>query len=209
MPTMHQRPVTKAELVRIREELHLSQTGLELLERKRDSLMAEGLQLLRQAKTLREKVTKEWGALKGMWDDALQTERFERLKTLAADVVQMQELEGKSRHWMSVELADYRCETLSLGLLGAVSDCGIRPERVRGALARLLPELLQLMCKETNLRRIARALKQCQRQVNALEQLLIPELCNERTRIEQRLEEKDREAVFQNKRLKARQHETV
>jgi len=209
MAAPRQRPVTKAELVRIREELQLTQTGLELLERKRDSLMAEGLQLLRQAGTQRKKLTREWGVLTGMWDDTLRHEHFERLKALAANVPRLQPLQGESRHWMSVELAEYRCEIPSLGPLGAVSDCGIRPEQVRGALAGLLPELLQLMCTETNLRRIARALKQCQRQVNALEQLLIPELRNEQRQIEQRLEEKEREAVFQGKRLKARQHETV
>ncbi|MDQ7010302.1 MAG: V-type ATP synthase subunit D [Mariprofundaceae bacterium] len=205
----HRRPVTKAELVRIREELKLSQTGLELLERKRDSLMAKGLQLLRQARTQRENLTREWGSLMGMWDDTLRHERFERLKALAANVPRLQPPEGGSRHWMSVELAEFRCEIPALGLLGAVSDCGIRPEQVRAALAGLVPELLQLMCTETNLRRISRALKQCQRQVNALEQLLIPELRSEQRQIEQRLEEKEREAVFQSKRLKARKHETV
>ena len=60
------------------------------------------------------------------------------------------------------------------------------------------------MALETSIRRIAAALKQCHRQVNALNQVVIPELAEEKTRIEQRLEEKEREAIFQVKRLKAR-----
>lgn len=67
-----------------------------------------------------------------------------------------------------------------------------------------MPKLTQLMCIETNLRRITHALKQCQRQVNALEHLLIPELQSEKRWIEQSLEERDREAIFQTKRLKAK-----
>jgi vacuolar-type H+-ATPase subunit D/Vma8 len=61
------------------------------------------------------------------------------------------------------------------------------------------------MNTETNIRRISIALKRCQRQVNALTEVVIPELSQERIRVEQRLEEKEREAIFQVKLLKARQ----
>jgi len=108
------------------------------------------------------------------------------------------------RRWMSVNLAAHAYERTKLPFLGAVMDCSLRPEQVRGILHALMPELIELMNREGNVRSLARALRQCQRQVNALEEIVIPELRGERRRIEQRLEERERESLFQIKRLKGR-----
>ena len=209
MAVMHHISATKSELIRIRAELSLSSEGLTLLERKRDSLMAEGMKLLKDAKAMRLGLTKEWKAVEKHWDEALITDHPDRLQQLAGGVTPLQPLQGKNSNWMSVNISDFQGEEPRFNVLGAVSDCTVRPEKVRSRVARLLPQLAQLMCIETNLRRIAYALKQCQRQVNALEHLLIPELQSEKKRIEQSLEEKDREAIFQTKRLKAKKHASV
>lgn len=209
MAAIHHFSATKSELIRIRAELSLSSGGLTLLERKRDSLMAEGMKLLKDAKVMRLGLTKEWRAVEKYWDEALSTDHPDRLQQLAGAVAPLQPLRGRDTNWMSVNLSDFKCEEPRLNLLGAISDCTVRPEKVRIRLAKLLPQLTQLMCIETNLRRITHALKRCQRQVNALEYLLIPELQSEKKRIEQSLEEKEREAIFQTKRLKAKKNASV
>jgi V/A-type H+-transporting ATPase subunit D len=198
------RPSTKAELVRIRSEFETASTGVELLERKRDALMMEGLSRLKQAREMRRQISVEWGLLEVMWEKCLQVESRSQLLRLSEAVRQQQPLQGGERNWMSVALAEYDCKKPTLELLGAVSDCGLLPEKVRGRLATLLPALLRLMNLETIVRRIALALKRCQRQVNALNNVIVPELNDEKRRIEQRLEEKERESLFLIKRLKAR-----
>lgn len=204
MPTTVHRPATKAELVSIKTELKVAREGLDLLERKRDMLMAEGLKQLRQAKTLRLQITQVWAQIQDHWQDTLEHESIQTLKRLAEAVEQPAPLQDGSRHWMSVELAELSQPKPTLKLLGSVTQVGIRPEQVRGKLGELMPELVKLMTLETNVRRIAAALKQTHRQVNALNQVIIPELAREKNRIEQQLEEKEREAIFQIKRLKAR-----
>jgi V/A-type H+-transporting ATPase subunit D len=198
------RPSTKAELVRIRTEFETASTGVELLERKRDVLMMEGISQLKHARELRQQISVEWGLLEAMWEKCLQTESRSQLLLLSEAVRQQEPLQGGVRKWMSVSLAEYDCRKPALELLGAVSDCGLLPERVRGRLATLLPALVRLMNLETSIRRIALALKRCQRQVNALNNVIVPELDYEKHRIEQRLEEKERESLFLIKRLKAR-----
>lgn len=204
MPTLLHRPATKAELVSLRAELKVARDGRDLLERKRDMLMAEGLNRLRQAKTRRQEVTQAWAQIQHYWQDTLNHESFHTLKRLADAVEKPAPLGDTSRRWMSVELADFTLEKPALKLLGSVTQVGLHPEQVRGLLGDLMPDLVDLMAQETNIRRIAVALKRCHRQVNALNQVIIPELIQERVRIEQRLEEKEREAIFQVKRLKAR-----
>jgi V/A-type H+-transporting ATPase subunit D len=205
MRTSMRRHATRAERVRLKHEIKVAREGLELLERRRDSLMAEGLSQLARAKQQRLQVTQKWQPLAGNWRDCLEHQDPQLLKKLAQTLELAPPLSGRSRRWMSVELADYACQRPQLELLGSVTEVDIRPERVRGALADLLPELIQLMNTETNIRRISIALKRCQRQVNALTEVVIPELSQERIRVEQRLEEKEREAIFQVKLLKARQ----
>ncbi len=204
MRTTGMRAATKAELVLIRGELRVSREGLELLERKRDKLMAEGMNLLKQAGPLRLQVTREWERIQRDWQDTLEYQSYHRLKAFAESVQQPPPLTGQNHRWMSVKMADFNYPKPKLEPLGSVIEIDIRPEQVRGATNKLIPELIQLMNLETSIRRIAVALKQCHRQVNALSQVIIPELVAEKSRIEQRLEEKEREAIFQVKLLKAR-----
>jgi len=204
MQAHHSHPATKTELVRMKKEIAISKEGLELLERKRDILMAEGLQLLKTAKQLRSQVTQRWALIDKNWQQAVEHQSPVSLKKLAEALPAMAPLEGGYRGWMSVKLANFSCKAPKLNFLGAVSELDLHTEQVRGALAKLLPELIELMNTETNIRRIAVALKQSHRQVNALTQVVIPELEYEKVHIEQRLEEKEREAIFQVKLLKAR-----
>lgn len=201
--TMH-RASSKAELVRLKAELKTAREGLSLLERKRDTLMNEAMNRLRQAKALRLELTRQWQPLWQQWCDTLTRERSQNLQRLASRLEPPVPPRDASRHWMSVLLAELSQELPVLAPLGSVTQVGLRPEQVRGTLAALLPRMVELMALETSVRRIAQALKRCHRQVNALDRMIIPELVREQTRVEQRLEEKEREAIFQIKRLKAR-----
>lgn len=198
------RPATKAELVKIRGELKVAVDGLDLLENKRDLLMREAMRRLREAADLRKALTGSWARLDATWSDCLAREGAQRLSRLAESVQPAPSLSGRAYGWMGVQLADYTMPRPDITLLGAVFDCGIRPERVRGMTADLLPDLVRLMNLETNVRRISSVLKRCQRQVNALRNVIIPDLAFQEKVIQQRLEEKEREALFQSKRLKAK-----
>jgi len=202
--TGRQRAVTKAELVRIRQEFRLAREGVALLEKKRDRLMAMGMQRLRQSRELRIQLAQKWGRLEAVWREALAAESRDRLEHLAGRVPAAGQVLEERDNWMSVELVEFRFADQPPGPLGGVVDCDYRTERARGTLHALLPELMRLMSLETQVRRIAAVLKRCHRQVNALNNLILPELAREERRIMDSLEERDREALFQVKRLKAR-----
>ncbi|WP_108650963.1 V-type ATP synthase subunit D [Dongshaea marina] len=204
MSSTTRRHATKAELVHLKTELKVAQDGLALLERKRDMLIMEAIERLKQAKFQRQEITQKWRQLQEIWQETLAQEPVHRIRQLAETVPPLAPLNNMSQHWMSIELAQLSLERPQLDLLGSILEVSVRPEQVRGLLSSLMPELVQLMEQETNVRKITQSLKQCHRQVNALKQVIIPELSQARNQIEQRLEEKDREAIFQVKRLKAR-----
>lgn len=205
MPGMHIRPATKAEWVRIKKEIQVSREGLELLEYKRDILMAEGIRLLKQSKPLRSTLGEKMAEIEMQWKTALTHQHFEQIVHLAKDYPEQDFVTVILKRWMSVDLIDLRYMAQNPQLLASVAELEIRVEQVRGALNQLMSPLIQLMALETNIRRISLALKRSNRQVNALTRVVIPELQQDKKRIEQRLEEKERESIFQVKLLKARQ----
>jgi V/A-type H+-transporting ATPase subunit D len=64
--------------------------------------------------------------------------------------------------------------------------------------------LLTLCSREIRLRRLGEEIQKTSRRINALEQFLIPRLAGEASRIEQALEEREREDLSRLKRFKAR-----
>lgn len=205
MQAQNNRPATKAELVLLKKEIVVSRDGLELLEYKRDILVAESLKLLKSSRILRSKITRLWEQIESNWQKTLEHQSDFKIQNLAVKLEPMKPVSGANRRWMSVSLANYKADLTIPELMGSVSELDLRVEQVRGRLSQLMPELTDLMNQETNIRRIAVALKRSHRQVNALTQVVIPELEHEKIRIEQRLEEKERETIFQVKLLKARQ----
>ena len=75
---------------------------------------------------------------------------------------------------------------------------------VRQRVQRLLPALVRLAEVEVSCRRLAAELQKTQRKVNALEHIFIPLYRDTIHFIDASLEEKEREALFHLKRLKAR-----
>lgn len=205
MRTEHQRPVTKAEWVRLRQSIAVSENGLELLEHKRDRLMIEAMRLLRLARSQRLLVTRDWGDLLETWDKVKQRHSIGQINALMTTAPVTHSLTGQRQHWMSVDFTQWSINLLPMRLLTSPTVADLSLEQSRGQFHTLLPELIALMETESRIRSVARALKRCHRQVNALTEVVIPELKADKRRIEQRLEEKDRESIFQVKLLKARQ----
>lgn len=201
-PGTHGATVSKARLVQLRAQIELARESKQLLEQKRDHLMREALARLPASADLRRRLARRWGQMWQDWQECLAKEGGERLQQLATQVAAYPELTGGMGRLLGTDTCHLQARETQPGLLGAFFDCGLRPERVRGMLTALLSDLVQLMNIETCLRRLIRALQRVQRQVNALEVIVIPELEAERRYIEQTMEEREREALFQLKRLR-------
>lgn len=197
-------PVSKARLVQLRAQLKLAREARSLLEEKRDHLVHEAQIRLSKSAELRRGLAERWQNLWQAWEECLEKEGMERLQRLANGLEPYPELEGGMGRLLGAETCHFTASEVQPDVLGAVFDCGLRPERVRGMLIKLLPELIQLMNVETCLRRMIRVLQRVQRQVNALDVIVIPDMEAERRYIEQTMEEREREALFQLKRLKGR-----
>ena len=195
---------TKSNLLREKERLALAEEGYELLERKREILMLELMKRIDEARALE----REMGRRAGSAYPVL------RRMLLAAGRDNARELASGVRADFAVRERRVLVSGISMPALAAVA-----PERRLQSsfmnssadsdeTAAEFSAMLELVAAMAGVRaivwRLAKEVRKTQRRVNALEKMVIPESKAIKSYIEDSLEEREREAVFSTKRLKAR-----
>jgi V/A-type H+-transporting ATPase subunit D len=203
MPVQSVAP-TKSNLLREKETLVLAVEGYELLERKREILMMELMKRLDEVRILEREIYKRAHNAYPTLRRLLLSSGRERVRDAA---------EG-TRADMTIREETVQVAGLRVPSLEAV----VPPPRLQSSFMNSFAvsdetvlefsELLKLAASMAGLRsvvwRLAREVRKTQRRVNALEKMVIPESKARKTYIEASLEEREREAVFAAKLLKAR-----
>ena len=198
-------PATKSTLLRMREQFVFVQGGHDLLEQKRDVLLEELMQLARDAKASRRRLA---AALEQAYETlraALLTDGRPSLEAeaLAAPGPATVRVRERSVMGVTVPLLSFEGPPAAFAAVaGGTASPGAAfvGRRIRTLLAALVRQAeVEVSCH-----RLAAELQKTQRKVNALEHIFIPEYRDTIRFIEGSLEEKEREGLFQMKRLKGR-----
>ena len=196
--------VTKGNLLRLKDEYALASEALNFLEEKRDLLLGELLRFQAQAAKLRRGVHQ---AL----DEAYQHVRVgllrqgeEGVARAALGVESDDQLFLKERSFLGLPMPIVEFQAGSqrprfsfAGTVAALDECHLS---VRQALA----DIAQLAEVEAVVWRLAAELQRTVRRANALNYVMIPSYRETINYLDAALEEREREALFQLKRLKAR-----
>ena len=187
---------TRMELSRLKKRLSTALRGHKLLKDKRDELMRQFLEAVREAKFLRAQLEKE---LKGVYDNFLlassvMTEESHDAALLAPK--QEVYLEQTSKNIMSVEIPVYSIRTRTsdgsdIFSYGFASTSFELDDAVRGV-SDVLPAMLKLAEKEKAVKLMADEIEKTRRRVNALEHVLIPRYTETIRFIQLKLEENER-----------------
>jgi V/A-type H+-transporting ATPase subunit D len=203
VPTRNVAP-TKSNLLREKETLALAIEGYDLLERKREILMLELMKRIGEVRTLDEDMRKRAGTAYPVLRRMLLASGKDRARELAtgvrADFAAREyrvQVSGISMPALEAVAPEHRLQSSFMNS-SADSD----------ETAAEFSALLELVAKMAGLRaivwRLAKEVRRTQRRVNALEKMVIPESRAVKAFIEASLEEREREAVFSTKLLKAR-----
>lgn len=203
MPMRNVAP-TKSNLLREKETLALAEEGYELLEQKREILMLELMRRIDEVKVLEREMRRRAGGAYPVLRRMLLAAGRDNARELAAGV--RADFGAKERR--------VQVSGISMPALEAVA-----PERRLQSsfmnsfadsdeTAKEFSALLETIASMAGLRaivwRLAKEVRRTQRRVNALEKMVIPESREVKVFIEASLEEREREAVFSTKLLKAR-----
>jgi V/A-type H+-transporting ATPase subunit D len=202
-------PPTKSNLFKVKEQLAIAEEGYELLEQKREILVLELMQVVKEVKALEYEIDARtesaYAALKGLLfaigrekagaagsGISCETTISERTTSIA----------GLTLPSLQVSLGD---PVFRYSYADTVADCD--------ETAREFHELLKLLARMASVRtvvwKLAREVKKTQRRVNALDKMVIPETRETKKYIEGVLEEREREAFFVQKLIKNRGGEAV
>ena len=187
---------TRMELTRLKKQLSTAMRGHKLLKDKRDELMRQFLDLVRENKALRQQV-----------EDALQDANRHFL--LASSVMQKEMLDAallapkqevylevSSRNVMSVDIPVFNITTRTSDMTDIYSYgfafTSFELDDAVLQLSELLPMMLRLAECEKSAQLLAAEIEKTRRRVNALEHVMIPDLQETIRFIAMKLEENER-----------------
>lgn len=197
---------TRMELTRLKKKLNTATRGHKLLKDKRDELMRQFLELVRENKTLREKV--EQGIAEANKNFVLARSGMSDETVNVAFMAPKQEvsLTMDSRNVMSVDIPVYHYQTrtsdandiYSYGFAFTSSDL----DSAVKSLSDLLPDMLRLAECEKSCQLMAAEIEKTRRRVNALEHVMIPEARENIKYITMKLDENERSTQIRLMKVK-------
>ncbi len=202
---MEQASPTRMELMRLNTQIRLAEQGKDLLKEKMDALIREFFQIM-------ESVSKSRGELEILSESArrslLAAEAVDDMVTLQSAAFASKrminlDISGKNIMGVPVPVIEKRSVSRTvcdrgysiLGVSGRIDETAEKYEQE-------LDLIIALAETETALRRLGGEIQMTRRRVNALEQILIPELKQQAKYIRITIEERERENTFRLRRVK-------
>ncbi len=197
---------TRMELKRTKARLKTAVRGHKLLKDKRDELMRQFLQIVRENKALREKVEKGLGEAMASMAEASRLMQPEILEQSLLCPKQGVEVELGTKNIMSVNIPEYSFHTRTdaaedIFPYGYAQTSGELDESLE-QLSLVFRDMLSLAQAEKSMQLMAAEIERTRRRVNALEYVMIPQMENTIRYITMKLEENERSTTTRLMKVK-------
>ena len=197
---------TRMELTRLKKKLTTAIRGHKLLKDKRDELMRQFLDLVRENKALREKVEEGIRAANKNFVIARAAMEDEAINVALMAPRQEVYIEAEERNVMSVDIPVFKYSTRTAdpndiycyGFAFTSSDL----DGAVKSLADILPDMLRLAEVEKSCQLMAGEIEKTRRRVNALEHVMIPETQEKIKYIKMKLDENERSTQIRLMKVK-------
>ena len=197
---------TRMELTRLKKKLVTATKGHKLLKDKRDELMRQFLDLVRENMALRQKV--EAGILSANKNFVIAKAGMSEqiLNTALMSPKQEVYLEATKKNVMSVDIPVFKTRTRTADAndiysYGFAFTSGDLDDAVK-SLADILPDMLSLAEVEKSCQLMAAEIEKTRRRVNALEHVIIPETQENIKYITMKLDENERSTQIRLMKVK-------
>ena len=196
---------TRKNLMAIEDRIELSERGHDTLEKKRDGLIMEFMDILDQAQDVRSDLDDNYEHAQRTIDMARAMEGDVAVRGAAAALKEHPEITTQSKNIMGVVVPQIESTKVrksldqrGYGLVGTSA----RIDEAADAYEELLETIILAAEVETAMKKMLEEIEKTKRRVNALEFKLLPELHEAQEYIEQKLEEQEREEIFRMKKIK-------
>ena len=187
---------TRMQLSKLKKQLITAVRGHKMLKDKRDELMRQFLDLVRETKDLREQVELELNNCNAHFVNAAAVMSKESLDGSLLSPKQRLSVEVDSKNVMSVEIPQFDTNARTSGK-GDVFPYGFaftsfELDDAVESLDRVLPDLIKLAQYEKSCELMSAEIEKTRRRVNSLEHVMIPRYQETIKYISMKLEENDR-----------------
>ena len=197
---------TRMELTRLKGRLKTAQRGHKLLKDKRDELMKQFMDVVRENRALRKRVEEGLMRAHGAFTVAAALMSPEMLEQSLLYPKQSVELDMTFENVMSVDVPRYQFHTASqepgeIYPYGFAQTSGELDDAV-DAMAQVLQDMLKLAEVEKTSQLLAEEIEKTRRRVNALEYVKIPEMQQNIKYITMKLDENERSNTIRLMKVK-------
>jgi V/A-type H+-transporting ATPase subunit D len=192
-------------LLQRKQQAKVAVQGVDLLKRKRDALVADFFNIVRQSLAARERLTAACREAYVMLALAKAWEGREPLEAAALADRREVLVDIEVRNVWGTKIPEVAVKEVSRTLLERGHNPATTSARTIESAANfeeVLRAILEVAATEIKLKKIGQEIKKTTRRVNALEQVVIPRLYGEIRFIAGVLEQRAREDVFRLKRIK-------
>ena len=197
---------TRMELTRLKGRLKTAQRGHKLLKDKRDELMKQFMDVVRENRALRKRVEEGLMQAHGSFTVAAALMSPEMLEQSLLYPKQSVELDMTFQNIMSVDVPKYHFRTSGHGAsevypYGFAQTSGELDDAV-DAMSQVFQDMLRLAEMEKTVQLLAEEIEKTRRRVNALEYVKIPEMQHNIKYITMKLDENERSNTIRLMKVK-------
>lgn len=195
---------TRMELIEINKKIILAQKGHKLLKQKRDSLMAEFMKRIDEARGPRQMLNSTMNKAYSDLISAISLMSLQEVEAISAATPEIEGVEISFTNIIGVKVPEIRFKGGLTKERYGIAFTSTKLDEAVADFEQALKEILKLIETEEAIRLLGEEIKMTRRRVNALEYIMIPRLQNTRRYIKMRLEEMERESFVRLKMVKAK-----
>ncbi|MFH2020033.1 MAG: V-type ATP synthase subunit D [archaeon] len=196
---------TRSELIKLKNKIKLAKSGHKLLKKKRDGLILEFFEILKESKSARKEMIVKYKEAEKKINMSKVVDGDLAIVSASLAIKNKPEIEVTNKNIMGVVVPNIESRYIKKNLEDrgygtlttstAIIDASTAYEE-------LLEYIITVAEVETSLIRLLEEIDKTKRRVNALEFAVIPKLLSQKSFIQLRLEEQERETIFRSKRIK-------
>ncbi|MFB6145012.1 MAG: V-type ATP synthase subunit D [Candidatus Nanohaloarchaea archaeon] len=201
---------TRSEELRLKERIDLAENGHDILEKKRDGLIHEFMEIAGDAREVSEELADLYSKARLKLLMAKVYDGEDSIRANAFPVTTEPMISTTTQNIMGVVVPEIESEQIRRDIFDkeyGITSASSRIDSVADNYEKLLEQIVQAAETQTKILKLLNEIEKTKRRVNALEHKVIPELSNNLDKVSQMLEEREREETFRMKKIKEMQEE--
>lgn len=196
---------TRSEELRLKERIELAENGHDILEKKRDGLIHEFMEIAGDAKEVNQELADVYSQarLKLLMSKIYDGE--DMIQANAFPVKNEPKITSSTQNIMGVVVPEIESEKIATSILQreyGITSASSRIDSVADKYEELLEKIVEAAETQTKILKLLNEIEKTKRRVNALEHKVIPEQKEALETVSQSLEESEREETFRMKKVK-------